>query len=525
VNGRLEPVLETDDIQGNILGGFSKDYQTLAFLMVEDAAGVKRWLRSIHGYISSTSEVLRFNRVFRSVRARTLREPIGLSATWCNIAFSRSGIEKLTSSAEADGLPDDAFREGMPARAVALLGDPADAASPFHPDHWRIGATGNIPDAVLIVASDQQSTIGPLLDALLSATGGSGLRLVVTQDGAARADQRGHEHFGFKDGISQPGVRGRASSRHDDFITPRLIDPADPLSATHARPGQPLIMPGQFVLGYDTQSPMDGTPQAAASLQFSWYRNGSFLVFRRLRQDVAAFRSFVSDAAATLARSPGFSYVTPDLFASLLVGRWPDGSPITRAPGAPTASMAQGIASNAFAFTNDMPAVALLAGVEPDAIPSAPADPFGTLCPHWAHIRKVNPRDDVTDLGDEFDTLTRRMLRRGIPYGDSLPVGSADDGRDRGLLFLAYHASIEQSFERLTSDWLNKTQNPNPDGHDPIIGQTNAGGSRVRRIVVPSRTDPTGSCPISVAREWVLPTGGGYFFAPSVSALVGRLAS
>jgi deferrochelatase/peroxidase EfeB len=150
---------------------------------------------------------------------------------------------------------------------------------------------------------------------------------------------------------------------------------------------------------------------------------------------------------------------------------------------------------------------------------------MATLCPHWAHIRKVNPRDDVTDLGDEFDTLSRRMLRRGIPYGDSLPAGAGDDGKDRGLLFIAYHASIEQSFERITADWCNKTQTPSPDGHDPVIGQTNVGASRARSIVVPSRIDPVAACPIAMDREWVMPTGGGYFFAPSLSALSGRFTS
>lgn len=525
MNGSLEPVLDVHDIQGNILAGFNKDYQTLAFLAIQDVSGAKRWLQSIHGHISSTVEVLRFNRVFRSLRARTKSEPVGLSATWCNIAFSRDGIAKLTSQAEADALPDEAFRNGMPQRAVALLGDPADTASPYHPDHWIIGATGKIPDILLIIASDQQSMCKRLLDTLLNAPGAKGLRLMKTEDGEVRSDEPGHEHFGFKDGVSQPGVRGRASSREDDYINPRLIDPTDPRVATEAKPGQPLIMPGHFVIGYDTQDPANGSVQPAATLAFPWYRNGSFVVFRRLRQNVAAFRFFVKDAADTIARTPSLSYITPELFASLLVGRWKDGTPITRAPNGPSANLARGTAINAFAFTNDMPVIKMRAGAESDAIPPAPGDPLATVCPHWAHIRKVNPRDDTTNLGDEFDTLARRMLRRGIPYGKSLAPGAADDGEDRGLLFLAYHASIEQSFEKITSDWVNKTQNPSPDGHDPLIGQTNAQGSRTRRIVLPSRTDVTATCPVPITRDFVLPTGGGYFFAPSISALAGRLAS
>src|SRR5688500_19735811 len=69
----------------------------------------------------------------------------------------------------------------------------------------------------------------------------------------------GHEHFGFKDGVSQPAVRGRASSAPTDFITPRYIDPArDPQRALlFAKPGQPLVSPGQFLLGEQRQHTED----------------------------------------------------------------------------------------------------------------------------------------------------------------------------------------------------------------------------------------------------------------------------
>ena len=77
MNAQLEPVLEVNDIQGNILAGFSKDHQKFVFLSIKDLKGAKEWLRNIHGHISSTTEVLHFNRLFRSLRARTLREPLG----------------------------------------------------------------------------------------------------------------------------------------------------------------------------------------------------------------------------------------------------------------------------------------------------------------------------------------------------------------------------------------------------------------------------------------------------------------
>lgn len=129
--------------------------------------------------------------------------------------------------------------------------------------------------------------------------------------------------------------------------------------------------------------------------------------------------------------------------------------------------------------------------------------------------RKVNPRDQDTDLGDRFDTLTRRILRRGIPYGLPLADPSADDGVDRGLHFLCYQASIEEQFEKLQSDWANSVNNPKPRGHDLIMGQT----PDQQRFLELLRADQSRASTVTVPRQWVTPTGGGYFFAPSLSAL------
>lgn len=518
----LEPVLDVHDIQGNILAGFNKDTQILMALVIEDVPKAKAWLRAAHPFVSSTSQVLHFNRLFRSIRARTGSEPVGLAATWFNLAFTHEGIAKLTSKQEADDLPDAAFQGGLASRS-ANLSDPLDPESPFHPNHWVVGGPQTRADVLLIIASDAEPLAEQMLATLMSKPGFGGFREVYRETGRIREDEPGHEHFGFKDGVSQPGCRGRASARKDDFITPRLIDPSDPLAADFSRPGQPLIMPGHFVLGYATQDPDDGTLQEASPLAQDWFKNGSFLVFRRLRQDVAAFRRFLSEGAKELVAKPGFSAMTPQLLGSLFVGRWANGAPITRSPAAPDNAMAADIAGNAFAFQDAMGAIKLMAGVPLDATPPAPADPNGALCPFWSHIRKVNPRDDSTDLGDGFDTLTRRMLRRGVPYGPSLPQGAGDDGVDRGLLFLAYHASIQTSFETVTVNWVNRADRPSPDGNDPVIGETNEQGSRQRHVLVPSRAGGV-SVRLPIDVEWVHPTGGEYFFAPSLSAIGGRLS-
>ncbi|WP_323073700.1 Dyp-type peroxidase [Mycetohabitans endofungorum] len=515
-----EPRLDVDDIQGNILAGFNKDFQMLVGLKIDNVTMAKQWLLAIRDSISTTVEVLQFNRLFSAMRKRVGRDPHGLASTWLNVAFSHGGIAKLTSTAEADSIPDDAFRHGMPARS-GTLGDPADPShseSPYHYSNWKVGGPDAIPDILLIIASDRPELADEAVAHALQATGASGLAQVYRELGSTRSDQPGHEHFGFKDGISQPAVRGTVSGAPDDYLTPRLIDPSDPHAASFAQPGRPLVMPGQFVLGYDGQNLETGAIQPADPLLAPWLKNGSFLVFRRLKQDVAAFRSFVKDAERSL--KPLLPEMRAEHIAAAFVGRWPNGEPLVRAKNGPDPEMTGPIAANAFVYANPMPTIKLAPGVPPDATPPAPNDYDGYICPHWAHIRKVNPRDEVTNLGDEFDTRTRLMIRRGIPYGKSLPLEAQDDQEDRGLLFLSYQASIVDSFEKITSDWVNQKFTPSPYGHDPIIGQT---GSNGRTRVVHFKKDHE-EVPLKINQEWVHPTGGGYFFAPSLSAIVGKLA-
>lgn len=517
-----EPLLDMDDIQGNILAGFNKDHQYLVALKFRALPAAKRWLARVEPEISSMSEVQRFNNLFRELRARRGGDPAGMVATWANVAFSRDGLAALTTAAEADAIPSGdqrPFQLGMPARA-GLLGDtpPQDPTA-----GWVVGGRGRVPDVLLIVASDDPAALEAAVHRLCPGPGdGPDAPEVVWEElGQTRPDLPGHEHFGFKDGVSQPGVRGLVSQQPDVYLTPRLLEPPPAGGVEFSRPGEPLVWPGQFVFGYpstDGSQASTGGPVPAPQLTPPWIRNGSLLVFRRLRQDVAAFTAFVRENAERIAGVAGFTGMTPQRLGALLVGRWASGAPVARAPISEPPGLAEDrLANNDFLFTVDTPAPVFRpgTGAAPGAFQGAREDGFGFACPRAAHIRKMNPRDQDSDQGSQFDTLTRRILRRGIPYGPPLADPQTDDGQDRGLHFLCYQTSIEQQFELLQSNWANSRLTPQPGGHDLLIGQP-AEAERRCELFAPSGSART---ELSTPNRFVTVTGGGYFFAPSLSAI------
>ena len=101
-----------------------------------------------------------------------------------------------------------------------------------------------------------------------------------------------------------------------------------------ARPGQALIWPGQFLLGEPRQSPNGLRTSGSAATNFpSWAARGSYLVCRRLNQNVTAFWNFVAEAASRVG-------VPPVTLAAALVGRWPSGAPVMRTPASDDAALA-----------------------------------------------------------------------------------------------------------------------------------------------------------------------------------------
>jgi Dyp-type peroxidase family len=519
--------LELDDIQGSIIPGFKKDYSLIIGLFIEDVPGCKAWLKVQSKEVALASEVLAFNRLHLAMRRRRGSENGAPAAVWKSISFSTAGLALLRPGDKIKDAFEDKFVAGM--YGDETLHDPPGA-------QWKMGGSAaTTPHILIVLAADRESDLDAEATRLLNEIGASGggglpaLRLSgPPQKGATLPKPlTGHEHFGFKDGISQPAIRGLASKNPTDFFDTRLLAPTDPNFTRFAEPGRPLVWPGQFLIGYNRQDPRDALkPIGPAPLTVEWQKNGSYLVYRRLQQKVHLFWQFCEAGAQALGAASG-QPMAREFFASRLVGRWPSGAPLMRAPAKNDDSLANDdMSNNNFRFSNPTPVVTLKDGTQASsAYPAPVADPDGRTCPFVGHIRKVNPRDDPTDA----NPLVKLMLRRGIPFGPPQDRTKLleDDGVDRGLLFMAYQAAITDQFDFVTQTWVDGENSPHdsdpPMGHDPLIGQ--AAGARFIRLPVDGDTghDQQMALP-DPDNAWVVMTGGGYFFTPSVSALAGALA-
>jgi Dyp-type peroxidase family len=441
--------LRWDNIQGNITPGFNSPHQ--AFLLIRFPAGraARDWLDRLWPEVTSAEDVRRF----QAERQRTGARSGEMSATWINVAFTRWGLEAL--GAESLEMFPEEFREGLHVRAAGL-GDARETIS-----EWEVGGTRDTEaHALLILASGRRQDLDVTLErqqAGLARYGVRGNQLRIYRGEQLGGELGGREQFGFADGVSQPVLE---------------------VDGTTLPPEQrsQLVAPGEFILGYPDEHGVIETDVPLA-------RDGSYLVFRRLRQDVFGFRRSLGQLAPTVS-------LRPEQLGAKLVGRWPSGckldEPLPR---------------------ND-PGVA-----ESDATFVTPADfardPDGERTPRFAHIRKAYPRDL-----EELEPQRHRLLRRGIPYGPPLAADARwDDGQDRGLLFLAYQASLALQFEHVQRRWFDDVKFPRDgDGPDPLVGAPS--GPRV----VSLRQQGGRVSSLSLER-FVSVTAGGYFFAPSIRAL------
>ena len=354
----------------------------------------------------------------------------------CTLGFSFLGLRMLS-------LPEaylrvfsrlaPAFAIGAPLRA-GRVGDGGASA----PTHWRDGfrldqahvvvtlhGAAHVLDALvarwrsgLLISSADQVQAGLLLVDELR-----GQRL-----GAPPGRHGEWVHFGYRDGLTDHVIAGIGQ--------PRAPDTASPLTLTPQAAGE-------FLLG---RSDNNGTNRFALTTApdevRAFFHDSSFGVLRPMAQDTALFEATVRRWAAEAQAHLGH-VVSEDWVRAKLCGRWPSGEVLR--PGQ-------------FVPRRD------------DYRTDFPADPDGTGCPWFAHVRRMDPRGHRP-----ADRRPRPLLRRGIPYGPATwdAVADGDVSVDRGLLGLFFCADIEAQFEELVGAWANDGPPGAPRGrqaHDPLAG-------------------------------------------------------
>lgn len=498
-----EPRLEADDIQGHILTGFGRAYELLLGIKMMpgglDAA--KTAMRSIAADVTPVRSSAKA-KAQRRIAALAGDIPVATAAPNVAVAVSGGGLAKL--GADPGKILDPIFHMG-PGSSAAALGDDVDDKR--RPQGWHFGDTPDRePDILILIASADERVVLEAAARYLALLGGS---VTVVLKECGRRIARDAEHFGFVDGISQPGVRGMLDD--EIYFTPRAYSDADPQSTLWSRPGQRLTWPGQFVFGYHGLNPDDTQHAGDIVGDDQFLRNGSLLVIRRLSQNVGLFWNAMADLAKQFSTATGVAW-SAEKAASRCVGRWKDGTPVSLSPEKEDSDISTDFyRRNGFKFVSPIGAATLVDADGNHPFPGAIADPLAKSCPYFGHIRKVNPRDKGHDFGGVGSTLSSQMLRRGVPFGPDWT--GVEDGADRGLMFMSYQTSIQHAFYRLMTEWVKDPLRPIPGGIDPIIGPSPSGGRNLTALIGRQPNN------LNLAGQFVRATGAGYFFAPGIQTL------
>lgn len=508
--------IETDEVQSLVFEGLKRlpASTTLCLALPGQRRDLEYWLRALLGIDDGAALAADYRLRFGDTYANA--EMAGGAAHAAYLALSAAGIaqvrDRIADSSDGqrawvvpellDSFPA-AFRLGMAGRA-RILGDQGGAG-------WRwadgsgdaaVHGAPAVAEAVLLLyASDTVA-----LDRAVAAH----QALLARHGGAVRVRRDSWhgqiEHFGFRDGISQPVIRGTA--RHNGEMPDRDVVEAGEFLLGYAsnqgyRPLGPLLrgeIDSDHVLPVAEPGALSGVPDFgmvdSANAARDFGRNGSFLVIRELEQHVDSFNAeLVAQAERLASQYTGLDRVigqavTPDWLAAKLMGRWRDGRPLVGnpLPGIP----AQPAALNDFSYGID--------------------DPEGLACPFAAHIRRTNPRDSKNpgNALEQVITNRHRLLRRGRLYGPQ------DGPGERGMMFMALCANLERQFEFVQQTWMNAPAFHGLESEpDAFVGQVDAGhGPRCFTI-------PTAAGPVRLhgLAAHVTPRGGGYFFLPGRAAL------
>ncbi|HEY4086085.1 MAG TPA: Dyp-type peroxidase [Bryobacteraceae bacterium] len=399
-------------------------------------------------------------------------DPQNKPVSTVNIGFTHRGLAALGIPLESLLSFPMEFQQGMQARGD-ILGDTGKNAAENWDPEWRGGqvhawlaVNARTPEAL-------ESRCAEMLH-LIETT--QGARLVRAQDACALfidGQVSTQEHFGYKDGFGNPDFKGAE----------RRCTPGQ--GKLDENGNWQALATGEILLGYADEAgelPPAPDPHLLG-------RNGAFMVYRKLHQNVATFRRYIAEKGAQYAGGP-------EKLSAKFIGRWKDGTPLELSPDAPNPAIVNNEDTNTNFTYGD--------------------DPNGAKCPLGAHIRRVHPRDAFGFNGGLVNR--RRIMRRGLTYGKYVPRDQpVNDTDEHGIIFIALNASLYRQFEFVQQQWI-EYGNDAHQGNAKDVLMGNHGGTG--RFVVQGTADPNnppficGGLPTFVELR-----GGDYFFIPSLTAL------
>ena len=460
---------ELPDIQGLLTSGYGNlTCSSFLFLQITAPQHARTGLKQLLPYITTSAY-------------RPSGEPAPTFGF--NIAFTHEGMRMLGLPPTALAMFAREFQEGMASgERPRVLGDTGDSA----PAMWDLGGPNNPLFHLLLLFYAQNDEVLASVRARLSpAIDAEGLKVVYEQSTGRISNK---EPFGFEDGVSQPFIAG---------------------SPGKCGPGELPVNAGEFVFGYRNGYDMLPTsptlpaiadpnailPNLAASgpnLR-DFGRNGTYLIYRKLGQNVDGFWNYIKEQAAQLGMEA--TQDTTNWIAAKMVGRWPSGAPLVLSPKTDNPDLSD---TNNFQYMT--------------------TDADGLSCPIGAHIRRANPRDSLLPTPDRSKVLSNRhrLVRRGRHFEDKRVPGDTwnPSGVEPGICFICLNTDIQRQFEFVQQTWLNSPKFGGlHDEKDPLIGDNEDGKGRLSIPAHPIRLK------LHDLPRFVRVRGGGYFFMPGMRAL------
>lgn len=456
--------IDYGDVQGTILRGYRVDLARHFFLSVTDVTAARAFIGALAAGTGGLP------------RVTTAEHWTVKPECFVNIAFTAAGLLALGVTAGQLKTFDKAFRRGATDReTLERIGDTGTSA----PAHW-IGGLGDgaaVHVLLSVWVKEKRDVLERVTASLRAAF--AGIRELGSHDASALPDNQ--VHFGYRDNIAQPTVRGAPPRKH------------------HIPDDQEVLATGEFLLGYESEN--GGTPKVTPQ---ELSKNSSYAAFRILEQDVVGFESFL----ATHAKEAGIS---PELLAAKVCGRWRNGNPLTLDPDAPGEPRPDA-SINKFSYNK--------------------TDLLGLRCPVGSHIRRNNPRDEIVDgAGARIHRIVRRAMPYGPLYDPAAPPEA--DPPPRGLIGYFINASIFTQFEFISKQWnlgsefvasAKDPQHPeygdayfNISGQDVFLGVNNPASSSFT-LAAPGEGGSNNTKVKGFPRV-VHTRGSAYVFFPSITGL------